>query len=197
MQPISQYLTKEGWKRDWYETKSDAKKGLESILNAARGSLNLYRNNRYVNMNANVLAAAFPSIEAAARTSCCLEAAGCSKEAITAGAVAADWLAYIPVHIGLHYWSNRERFISEGKFDTSAFWKDVGRVYFTQIPSIVFFYVMASPFQYGLMQVEMCADTANRVAFWGTLVATRTLHTYNFWRVQNSTPRNTPKDSGN
>ncbi len=184
MKKLEEYLTREGWKNDLKETRQDAIKSLDLIVNAIKWPTRIYKNNRLVNINANVLAAAYPSIEAAAQTSRCMKEYGCGDGAITTGAAAADWLAYIPVHIGLHYLSNRKKFSDEqGKLKKKEFWKDVEKVYWTQIPSIVLFYIMASPAQYALMKTGMDADSANRASFWGTLVVTRALHTYNYWKA--------------
>lgn len=184
MKTIEQYLTRDAWKEDWQETKSHARVGLEAVVKVARAPYDLYRNNTLVNMNANVLAAAYPSIEAAAQTSRIMQEEGYSEAAVSGGAAAADWLAYIPIHLALHYFSNKKKFTKEnGKLDKGSFLKDVGKVYLTQLPSIALFYAMASPLQYGLMKSGLDGGNANRVSFWGTLAATRALHTFNYWNI--------------
>jgi len=161
------------------------KTGLETIVETAKIPYNLYRDNKYVNLNANVLAASYPSIQAATLASSAMENAGCSNGAISCGAAAVDLAAYIPIHMGLHYLSKRNHFRDEkGKLNKKDFWKDVGKVYLTQIPSIALFYIMATPLHYGLMKAGFEADDANLLSYWGTLLATRTLHTYNYWKLQ-------------
>lgn len=34
------------------------------------------------------------------------------------------------------------------------------------------------------MRSEFNASDANLISYWGTLIATRTLHTYNYWKLQ-------------
>ena len=184
MKRLEQYLVKQGWKEDWQETRRDLARGLE--VTGASKLYDLYKKNRYVNMNANVLLASAPDIEAGGLASKCLANAGCSPLPVTLGANVVSWLAYLPVHMGLHYASNRQRFKQEdGSFDQRAFWKDVAQVYKTQIPSILLFYALASPAQYLLTRAGMDAHTAQRATYWGTLGLTRAVHTYNYWADRN------------
>lgn len=184
MQSLRNYLTVNGWKRDLDETKQDTLRGLEAIVNVAKIPYDLYRNNKYVNLNTNVLAAAFPSIQAATCASSKMSSLDCSKRTIAAGAAVIDWAIYIPVHITLHYISKGHKFRNQkGRLNTKEFWKDVGKVYLTQVPSIALFYVTAAPLQYGLMKAGFQADNANLISYWGTLIATRSLHTYNYWKL--------------
>ncbi len=160
---------------------------LENIVSAMKKPLELYKNNRYVNLNANVLAAAYPSIKVASLASDSMSSQGCTEGGIVCGAAIVDWLAYIPIHIGLHYLSKRHQFEDKkGNLDKKSFWKDVSRVYLTQLPSIALFYAMAGPLHYELMELGMKADNANMLSYWGTLIATRALHTYNYYRTQKS-----------
>lgn len=185
MLKIDQYLNKEGWKQDFEETKSHARMGLEVLVETALIPYALYKKNPYVNLNVNVLAAAYPSIQAASGTSFAMEANGFSREEISFGAAVVDWLVYIPIHIGLHYFSKREQFKDEnGKLKQREFWGDVGKVYLTQIPSIALFYVLAAPLHYGFMKAGLKAEDANLLSYWGTLVATRALHTHNYWKMR-------------
>lgn len=184
MEKLTDYLTVEGWNKDWNETKRRAKKGLEEIAKIAKAPYNLYKNNKLININANVLAAAYPGIEAAAYISKRMEETGFSDSATSAGAIAADFVVYVPVHLGMHYLSNKGKFKNEeNTFDSRSFWKDTGMVYLTQLPSIGLFYFIAGPLQYGLMKAGLEAETANRISFWGTLAATRAVHTLNYWQA--------------
>ena len=150
--------------------------GLEKIVKKA---IDVYKNNRIVNINSNILAAAAPSILAATGMSELLEYQGCSEGTIATAAAVTDWAVYIPVHVGLHYRSNKERFIdNDGYFQRKAFAKDVAHVYATQLPSIGLFYAMASPFHYYLMKsCELASGVANQISYWGTMVVTRLVHT--------------------
>lgn len=182
MQTIENYLTKEGWKNDWNETKKDARNGLETLVKAAKKPVDLYRNNKLVNLNVNVLAASYPSIAAAAYTSEIMEKEGFCDFGTSVGAGIVDWAAFIPIHILLHYKSKRHQFTNENdKLDKKKFWKDVRRVYKTQLPSIALFYAMAGPIQYTLMKDGMDGESANLLSYWGTLIATRALHSWNYY----------------
>jgi len=160
---------------------------LESLLNIVKTPVRLYKNNKYVNLNANVLVAAYPSIQAATCVSSAMSSSGYCNSAIATGSAVADWATYIPIHIGFHYLSKKQNFkYKNGKLNKKAFWNDVRKVYLTQIPSIALFYLMAGPLQYGLMKAGMEANTSILTSYWGTLIATRALHSYNYWRMENS-----------
>jgi len=149
--------------------------GLESLV---KKTVDVYKNNRIVNINANTLIAAAPSIAAAGGCSELMEYLGSSEEAIAIGAAITDWVTYIPIHIALHYATNKERFVEEdGNFNRKEFAKDVGHVYLTQLPSIGLFYAMAGPLHYFLMAKNLGSGVANQVSYWGTMIATRTVHT--------------------
>jgi len=149
--------------------------GLENLLTKA---VDMYKNNRIVNINANVLLAAAPSIAVATGVSEVMDNMGCSNQAIVLGAAISDWVAFIPIHVGLHYRTNREQFTYEnGEFDRSAFARDVAHVYVTQLPSIGLFYAMAGPLHYYLMAKNIGAVASNQISYWGTMVATRVVHT--------------------
>jgi len=190
MQNLKNYINRNVWKQDWNETKLDAEKGLETLVSLVKKPYRLYRDNKYVNLNANILTAAYPSIQAAVCASSVMSSRGYCDGAIATGAALVDWAAYIPVHMTLHYLSKRHKFKDEtGKLNKKEFWKDIGKVYLTQIPSIALFYILATPLQYGLMKAGFEADSANLLSYWGTLVATRSLHTYNYWNLQRRVKR--------
>ena len=84
-------------------------KTYSTVKDAASYPYKLYKNNRYVNMNINVLAAAFPSITAASLVSYYFKSHGMGDLENSIITAATDWAAYIPVHVGLQYYSNREK----------------------------------------------------------------------------------------
>ncbi len=148
---------------------------LEEITDKA---VKAYKNNRLLNVNANIIAAAFPSIAAATGMSELMEYYGYPDGAIATAAAITDWVIYIPIHIGLHYKTNKEEFIdNQGDFQKKEFIKDVANLYVTRIPSIALFYVMAGPLHMYLMTKELGSGLANQISYWGTLAATRTVHT--------------------
>jgi hypothetical protein len=152
---------------------------MKTLENIVKKTLGVYKNNRLVNINANVFAAAAPSILAASGVSGLLEHNGYSPETIATVAAITDWAVYIPVHVGLHYKANRGQFIDEdGNFQRKSFWKDVGHVYATQIPSIALFYPIAGPLHYGIMKLTNIGGAlANQLSYWGTMIVTRAIHT--------------------
>lgn len=178
---LSEYCTLDGWKTDWKETRARH----PSLDKLVSGAMEVYRNNRIVNVNANVLLASYPGIEAAAQMSGAMERLGSPEETTALVAAAVDWLVYVPVHLALHYAANKERFVEGGRFSAKKLLKDAAHVYLTQIPSILAFYALAGPLHYALMdgvrmgeRLYSCtASAANRISYWTTLVATRTLHT--------------------
>lgn len=167
-------LRPETWVQDWERTKNRH----PCIAGMFDRAAHAYQK-KIVNLNVNVLLAAYPSIEAASSASSAMQNGGYSPEITSLAAATIDWAVYIPIHIGLHYFANREKFRDEtGRFQRRAFLRDTGKVYATQLPSIALFYVLAGPLHYAGMRAGLPADTANRVSYWGTLVATRLLHTY-------------------
>ena len=97
---------------------------------------------------------------------------------------ATDWAAYIPVHVGLQYYSNREKFRDEnGHVNIKAFTKDMLKIYKTYIPSIFLFYAIAGPAHNLCLKLGLDGDSATNTSYWGTMMITRALHTYNLWRA--------------
>ena len=173
MRELSDYLTLQGWKYDWDETKQRH----PFISNSLDAIIAVYRK-KDVNVNVNILAAAAPSIEAASRISGYLQQAKYGDDVISAAAAITDWAAFIPIHIALHYIANKDNFQNvEKTFDKNVFLKDTGHVYLTMLPSIGLFYLIATPLQYALLKLDVSADTANRLAYWGTMVGTRAVST--------------------
>jgi len=171
--------------------------GLEDITNrlnksyvAVKGVVSfpyrLYKNNRYVNMNVNVLAAASPSITIASLASEYFKMSGFSNLENSVVTAATDWAVYIPVHVGLQYFSNREKFRDEkDHMNLTAFTKDMLRIYKTYIPSILLFYVIAGPAHNLCLHLGMDGDSATTASYWSTMLITRALHTYNLYKSDN------------
>ena len=131
-----------------------------------------------LNINGNVIIASAPAIFVAGITSLVMDNMDFSKEATTWGAIIADFVAYVPINIWLHYKSNKNQFMDDkNKFNKIAFSKDVCYLYYTQFPAIVLFYVLAGPVQYWLMAKEFSGGVANQISYWASLAASRTLHT--------------------
>ena len=144
----------------------------------------LYKNNRYVNMNVNVLAAASPSITIASFASKYFKNSAISNLENSVLTATIDWAVYIPVHIGLQYFSNKDKFRKEdGTIDAKAFAKDVLKIYTTYIPSIILFYAVAGPAHNLCLKLGMDGNTATQISYWGTMTITRALHTYNLLKA--------------
>ncbi len=190
MLPLASYLNRDGWRKDWRETR-ERHPTLDVLLAKCTET---YRTNGYINLNLNTILAAVPSIQAAKEAGNFASMHGLSQEAIPWISAAADWLTYIPIHIGLHYVSNKEKFECEDRtFSSRAFWQDTRKTYTTSIPSIALFYVAAGPLHYILMKPQSVfgenapsgleEGTAAQIAYWSVLLLTRAVHTYNAKRA--------------
>jgi hypothetical protein len=140
-----------------------------------------YKQNRLLNINASVLLANIPSTIIAMFVSVALERAGYAKATIALVAILVDLVIGILVQTWLHYIANREQFIRKGAFDRRSFTKDAIHVQITCIPSNLIFYPVAGWLHYALMAgtlgVAFSAGVANQIAYWGTLIVTRAIHT--------------------
>ena len=161
---------------------TDKKGKLESIVDKTIGicknAIDIYQNNRMININMNILAASVPSIYAAGKISSLMQNHGYTEKSIAIAAILTDWLLYLPVNTYMHYKTNKDQFIkkSDNTFDKKEFVKDLAKVYTTMIPSIVLFYAVAGPLHYYLMTKKISAGLANQLSYWGTLLTTRAVH---------------------
>ena len=57
------------------------------------------------------------------------------------------------------------------------------KIYKTYIPSIVLFYAIAGPVHNLCLKLGLDGDSATNTSYWGTMMITRALHTYNLWRA--------------
>jgi hypothetical protein len=136
--------------------------------------------NRYANVNLNVILASIPGIVAAREVSDYLQDTDVSNTLNAVASGAADWFVYLPLHLWLHYASNRDAFMKKSipsTLDHKLFWKDAAHVYATQIPSITLFYTLAGPAQKMLLDCGFDGRDATVYSYGGVLVLTRAVHT--------------------
>ncbi len=149
-------------------------KSLEEIV---QKSVNLYKNNRFVNINLNIIAAGAPAFAAAGAASRIMEYFQYSKGAIAGVALAADLAVYFPVQSILHFYANRSQYLDEkGIVNKNTYVKDLCQVYATKLPIWAITIPLCPVLQYYLMRKGMGSVEASQVAYWGMTFATRTAH---------------------
>ncbi|MFH1589300.1 MAG: hypothetical protein ABIB43_01915 [archaeon] len=149
-----------------------------ALDNIVRKAIDIYKNNRVVNINLNVVAGSIISFGFASGMSEFMAYQGQPDAVIATAAAITELVTYFPILVGLHYNANKEEFTNEeGIFNKKAFWKDVGKFYLTNAPVMGLFYVMAVPFHDFLMGKGFRPGVANQMAYWGTMVVTRSFHT--------------------
>ena len=159
------------------------KKISDVIPNVIRYPYQIYKNNSYVNMNANFIAAVFPSITAAGLASEHFRNIGFSNLENTIATAIVDWGVFIPINIGLQYFSNKNKFLNDkSDLDIKAFAKYMSKIYRTQIPSILTFYLIAGPAHNLFLKFGMSGEAATHASYWTVLTVTRTMHTYTLWK---------------
>jgi hypothetical protein len=154
---------------------------LEKIIEKTK---DLYKNNRLVNVNANVLIAVAPAFLAAGVASDMMGSYQFSKEAIAVGALAADLSVFFPVQGYLHYRANKEQYLADdGEVNRNKVVKDLTHLYGTTIVSSAPLLAALPVAQYGLMAVGYSPVAASQITYWGATVITRVIHSIIGWRT--------------
>lgn len=149
-------------------------KSLEEIV---QKSVNLYKNNRFVNINLNILVAGVPAFAAVGVVSKIMECYEYSKSAIAGAALVADLAVYFPVQSILHFYTNRNQYLNEyGNVNKKLYVKDLCHVYATKLPVWAVTIPLCPVLQYYLMRKGMGSVESSQVAYWGMTFATRIAH---------------------
>src|SRR3989338_5908663 len=153
---------------------------LEEIISK---TTEMYKTNRFVNINLNVLAAAAPAFIAAGIVSEIFSYAQYSKEAIAVAGLVADMIVYFPLQGFLHYRVNREQYLDEDEVNVKKGIKDFAHLYATKIPARAVMLPIAPILQYNLMDQGIGAGVASQISYWGLTLVTRTIHSIIGWRT--------------
>lgn len=153
---------------------------LEEIVKKA---VDMYKNNRLVNINLTVFGATVLAFTAAGVASRVAEYLQYSKEAISGITLAADLAVYFPVQSMLHFYANRNQYLNEkGIVNKTAYLKDLCHVYATKLPVWAITIPLCPIIQYYLMEHQgFNGLESSQIAYWSMHVATRAGHSILGW----------------